>query len=284
MAAITGISGTGATLIPDLFESNVEYVVNNMRGVVKAVNDTGDKYFGPGGKVHIPIVGAITATTVTGAPATIGTLTFTANTETEIVFQPTVTYAAVQIQEDVLQSSITDSVAIYSPALAESIYQKIEVDILSLFASFTTNSQTDAADFTIANFQTLISKILANGGDKVALGQLTGVYHPLKWDTMMGIADMYSAAVRGENNGPAKTGTFDSNFGINIVFTSNVQTSTTLRNLIFARRAIWLVRKNRPKIEMERSDLHTKVVASTMYAAKVVHEKAGGQHIITTLT
>jgi hypothetical protein len=73
-------------------------------------------------------------------------------------------------------------------------------------------------------------------------------------------------------------------FGVNFNFTGNVATSTTLRNLIVSKKSMVLVRKNRPKVEMERTDLTTKVVASMMYAIVVLHQATGGMHRITTTT
>jgi len=207
-----------------------------------------------------------------------------APTETEITATPTVVYTSVRILEDVLLTTAYDTVRTYTPALAESLYQQMDIDGLSLYAGFTSNTSTDAADFTLATLQGLVSKIMSNGGDKVQLGQLDGWYHPLKWDSIMSIGDMNSASIRGEDNSSAKTGNVGTAFGVNFNFTKNVQTSTSLRNLIVSKKSMILVRKNRPKIEMERSDLVTNVVASTMYAIVVLHEATGGEHRITTTT
>lgn len=270
---------TAAKLLSELWANQPEYAVNNARGFTKSIWDTGETYFGPGFKVHIPIVGTIAASTYSGSVANT-----VANTETEITATPAVIYAAVYLQEDVILTTAYDAVRTYTPAIAEGLYQQIDIDGLSLYASFTSNDSTDAADFTAATFQGLVSKILSNGGDKVQLGQLDGWYHPLKWDAIMGIADFYTASVRGEDNSSAKTGNLGMTFGVNMNFTKNVQTSTTLRNLIVSKKSMILVRKNRPKIEMERSDLLTKVVGSTMYKVVVLHEATGGMHRITTTT
>lgn len=271
---------TAVKLLPEVMSAEVEYGINNARGLIPAIWDTGERFFGPGYIIHIPVI----ATVAAAAPSS-GDITYTANTETSIDSTPTVAYSAVEIQEDVLVPAVADPVKLYAPALAEGVYQKIDVDGLSLYASYTTNSVTDAADFTGAALQTLVSKMMSNGGDKVLPGQLTGFYHPLKWDSVMQDGNFTSAAVRGDNGAsPAKTGIVGMAYGVNFVFTKNVQTSTTLRNLILAKKAMILVRKNRPKIEMERTDLKTKVVASMMYGIAVAHEKAGGVHIITTTT
>lgn len=266
-------------LLPELWSAQPEYVPNNVRGFIKSIWDTGETYFGQGYKVHIPIVQAYAASAYTGAA-----LTFTNQTETDVTLTPTVAYNAMQVQEDVLLTIMSPGTErIYSPALAEGLYQKPEIDGLILGASLT-NTATDAGAFTAATFQTIISTIMTQGGDKVQLGQLDGWYHPQLWDQIMTIADFYSAAVRGESNSSAKTGNLGMAFGVNFNFTKNVLLSTTLRNTIVSKKTMVLVRKNRPKIEMERTDLTTKIVASMMYAIAVLHDLSGGQHRVTTTT
>lgn len=270
---------TAAKLLNEDWGPEAEYAINNVRGASKVIWDTGETYMHQGGKVvHIPIIA-----TVAGA-AYSGSVSFTNNTETEITITPAVAYGAVQIQEDVLRTTFQPAPQLYAPAIAEGIFQKVDVDILSLFASFTSNDRTDAADFTEATFQTLVSDILSNGGDKVMLGELYGFYHPAKWDTMMQIGNFIAASVRGDGASPAKTGVLGQAFGVNFMFTKNVQTSTTLRNLILSKKSVILVRKNRPKIEMERTDLTTKVVGSLMYGVAALHQATGGMHRITTTT
>lgn len=279
MAVANVTQTTAAKLLSELWASQPEYAVNNTRGFTKSIWDTGETYFGPGFKVHIPIVGTIAASSYSGSVANV-----IANTETEITATPTVKYAAVYLQEDVLLTTAYDTVRTYTPALAEGIYQQIDIDGLSLFASFTSTDITDAAGFTEGAFQQVVSSILSAGGDKVQLGQLDGWYHPLKWKEIMSVGNIINASVRGEDNSSAKTGNIGTSYGVNFNLTKNVQTSTTLRNLVVSKKSMILVRKNRPKVEMERSDLLTKVVASTMYAIVVLHQATGGMHRITTTT
>lgn len=270
---------TAAKLLSEDWGPEAEYAVNNVRGLTKVIWDTGERYMHQGGKVvHIPIVGAIAGAAYSGS------VSFTNNVETEITITPSVAYGAVQIQEDVLQVTFKPAPEIYAPAVMEGVFQKIDVDGLSLFAGFTSNDRTDAADFTEATFHTLVSDIISNGGDKVMPGELYGFYHPAKWDAIMPLGNFNSAAVRGDGAAPAKTGVIGMAFGVNFLFTKNVQTSTTIRNLILSKKSMILVRKNRPKIEMERTDLTTKMVGSLMYGIAVLHQATGGMHRITTTT
>jgi hypothetical protein len=268
---------SAAKLLPEIWAAQPEYVPNNVRGFTKSIWDTGETYFGPGYKVHIPIVQAYAASAYSG------TVSFNNFTETEVVLTPTVAYNAIQVQEDVILTAMNPGAErIYSPALAEGLYQKPDIDGLTLVNALS-NSVSEAT-FTLATMQSLIATIMAAGGDKVQLGQLDGWYHPNCWDTIMGSSDAYSGAVRGEGNSSAKTGNLGMVFGVNMNFSANVFLSTSLRNAIVSKKTFVLVRKNRPKIEMERTDLTTKIVASMMYAIAALHGASGGQHRLTTTT
>jgi hypothetical protein len=266
-------------LLPEVWATQPEYAPNNATGLQRSSRII--DFDGPGYKYHLPIVGTIAATTV--SPQAAGVANTVAGTETEVTASPALTYASVYVLEDIMVMGI-DPIRTYTPALATSINQQIDIDGFALAGSLT-HSQTDAADFTLPTMQTLVSKILNGGGDKVKLGQLDGWYSPLKWDSMMAIGDLMNAAVGGESDGPSKTGTLGMRFGVNLDFTANVLVSSTLRNIIIARgQSLGLVRKNRPKVEMERSDLVNKIVASMVYKWMVIHAGTGGQHIVTTLT
>ena len=213
-------------------------------------------------------------------------LTFTANTEGITTVNPTVIYTAVEIYEDVLNTTIVDAVKAYAPVLAEGLYQNIEETILSKHQTTVTTVGTSSAgyNFLEADFLTGLAQLHANGKDKVKPGSIYGIYHPLQYDNMMAVSNIVSAAVRGESNGPAKTGVIGLSNGCNIFFTSNVQLLTVnMCNLLIAPKWLILARKNRPKIEMERTNLATRVVASTQYGVAVQWSNCGVRHITQSL-
>jgi len=282
LAAVT--SATAATLISNLWSEKIEYAANDVRGVVNFVTDTGEQYFGAGGgSIFFPNVGTIAATAY-GAGTT--TLTFTANTEGTTTVTPTVIYTAVELYEDVLNTTIVDAVKAYAPVLAEGLYQNIEETILGKHATTVTTVGTSSAgyNFLEADFLSGLAQLHANGKDKVVPGKIYGIYHPLQYDNMMAIQNIVSASVRGETNGPAKTGVIGLSNGTNIFFTSNVQLLTAnMCNLLIVPKWLILARKNRPKIEMERSNLATKVIASTQYGVTVQWSNAGVRHICQSI-
>jgi len=199
---------------------------------------------------------------------------------------PTVVYAAVEIYEDALNTAIADLAKVYAPVLAEGLYQNIEETILGKHATTITTVGTSSAgyNFLEADFLSGLAQLHASGKDKVVPGKIYGVYHPLQYDNMMGVSNIVSAAVRGETNGPAKTGVIGLSNGVNIFFTSNVQLGTTgFCNLLIVPKWAILARKNRPKIEMERTNLATRVVASTQYGVAVQWSNCGVRHLTQSL-
>ena len=282
MASVTSV--TAATLISNLWSDQIEYAANDVRGVVNFITDTGERWFGPGGgNILFPFVKSIASNAYTAGSTT---LTFTANTEGITTVNPTVIYTAVELYEDVLNTTIVDAVKAYAPVLAEGLYQNIEETILSKHQTTVTTVGTSSAgyNFLEADFLTGLAQLHANGKDKVVPGKIYGIYHPLQYDNMFAISNMVSASVRGESNGPSKTGVIGLSNGVNIFFTTNVQLLTeSMCNLLIAPKWLILARKNRPKIEMERTNLATRVVASTMFGVAVQWSNAGVRHITQSL-
>ena len=174
----------------------------------------------------------------------------------------------------------------YEPVLAEGLYQNIEETILGKHATTVTTVGTSSAgyNFLESDFLTGVAQLHANGKDKVVPGKIYGIYHPLQYDNMMAVSNIVSASVRGETNGPAKTGVIGLSNGVNIFFTTNVKLLTAnMCNLLIVPKWLILARKNRPKIEMERTNLATRVIGSTMYGVAVQWSNAGIRHITQTV-
>lgn len=199
-------------------------------------------------------------------------LTFTDANVTESVATPSIAVSAALIQEDVLLTSAVPAVKAYSPALAEAVLQKIETDILGLHASSTGTAGSSTSTFSEGDFLTSIGNLATNAGDKFAPGEWFGIYHVGQYKNALSFGNLVSASVRGETNGPAKTGMLKLAYGGDLMFTGNVVSSTGRRNILFVKPWCWIARKDKPKVRQEwsASDLGIKVVASHMYGLAVL--------------
>jgi hypothetical protein len=277
---------TGAGFIPNMWDNRVQYAANKRRGLTKMVDDTGSKWFGPGGTIKRPIMQVWPAAlTYSGVPLTIQD---TAQNIGTADISPSVYYAHGVLDERAALTGIVDMVQTYAPAIVESIYQKVDNLIATAFQSAVA-TVGGAVEWSEGDFLSAISTLLTNGGDKVEMGQIFGVYHTNKWDAILATGNVVSAAIRGESNSAAKTGMVEMAYGVKLFFTSQVTTSTTLRNAIFVRDALWIARKNNPKFETQRNvsgsdpggtpigGLTTSLACSTMVGVDFLHKSTTPQ-------
>lgn len=280
MANVTQGSGTTSAGrgLNESWRLNYAYAVNQQRGVLQRITDTGEDHFGGGWKIHWPIMPAWASATYGGS------ISFTDQDITESVATPTIGVSAALIQEDVILTMPVPAVKAYSPALAEAVLQKIETDILGKFATTTGTAGSSTSTFTEGDFLTAIGNLAVNAGDKFAPGEWFGVYSSAQYKNALSFGNLVSASVRGETNGPAKSGLLKLAYGGDLMFTGNTIGSSGERNLLFVRDWCWIARKDRPKIRMEwsASDLGVKVVASHMYGLAILLSTLGTQHITAT--
>lgn len=258
------------------------YLPNDVRGIVNFVQDTGETFFGAGGTISFPNLAAIAATAF-GAG---GTITYTANTEGTTTVTPTVIYTASVVYEDVLNTTIVQMPDKMAPILAEGLFQNIEETITALHASTITTVGSSAAgyNFLEADYFNGLEQLHANAKDKAVPGKIYALYHPLQYGNMMQTPTFASAAYRGETNGPAKTGIIGMAGGAQVFWTTNVNTQTSaINNLLIVPPWCILARKNRPKVELERSQLALRMIASTQIGVKVQLSTLGVRHLVQSV-
>jgi len=271
VANVTQGSGTTSAgrLLSEGWRKNIQYAVNPQRGFVNRITDTGEEHIGADWKIHWPIMPVWTSAAYSS------TVTFTDANVTESVATPSIGYAAALIQDDVIKTTAVPAVQAYSLALGEAVLQKIEVDGLLKYTD-KTGSVGGNTPWVEADFLTAIGNLATNAGDKFAPGAWYGVYAVGQYKNVLSYGNLISASVRGETNGPARSGQMSLAYGGDLMFTNNVATSTSRRGVLFVRPWLWLARKDRPSVRMEwsASDLGVKVVASHMY---------GWQSLLSTL-
>ncbi len=271
MANVT--TTTAAAVIPEIWEAEVEFAAHNHRGFAGRIMEF--QFSGPGDVLHIPKIGAISAA------AFAGTVSYTANTETSVDITPDVSYAAVQIDRKADMRAVTSLGNIYQVELGQSLAQYEDEQIAGLYAGLS-QSVGGASDFSEANFLLAIRDLIQGGKNKVLMGEtpIWGVFHPAQWDHVLAVANINSASVRGEENGPAKTGTIGLAYGVNIDFSSSVQVSTTARNMIYTDRAFAIARKQTPTVDVEfdADTLSTKIVASQDFGVAEMNDELGVEY------
>ncbi len=266
MANVT--TTTAAAIIPEIWASEIEMAAHNVRAFTGKIEEK--SFNGPGDVLHIGKIGAISAAAFSS------TVSYTANTEGNVDITPDVSYAAVQIDRKADVRAITPLGNMYQVELGESLAQYEDEQIGLLYSGLSQTVGT-ASDFSEANYLATIGKIINGGKNKVMMGRdpLFGAFHPAQWDHVLVVGNINSATVRGDSGaGPAKLGTIDLAYGVQIVFSHSVAVSTTARNLVWARRAFAIARKMNPTVDVQfdPDTLSTKVVASQDFGVAELYD------------
>jgi len=192
----------------------------------------------------------------------------------------------VALYEDALNTTNVDLPKVYGPPLAEGLFQNMEETIFTQHASTITTVGSSAAgyNFLEADFWNGMEQLHANGKDKVVPGKIYACYHSLQYGNIMQVPSIVSSAYRGDTNGPAKTGVIGIAGGANFFFTTNVATQTSaINNLLIVPSWLILARKNRPKVELERTQLAVRMIASTQFGVKVQSSLCGVRHLVQSV-
>lgn len=166
------------------------------------------------------------------------------------------------------------------------MFQNIEEAIFNLHASTITTVGSSAAgyNFLEADYFNGLEQLHANAKDKAVPGQIYACYHSLQYGNIMQVPSIVSAAYRGETNGPAKTGVIGMSNGTKFFFTTNVATQTSaINNLLIVPAWVILARKNNPKVELERTQLAIRMIASTQFGVKAQSSLCGVRHLVQSV-
>jgi len=286
----TRISTGIAVLMPEIWAKEVGLRATARRVLANLVERV--DFGGPGDFMNFQQLADIAATKIaTGAP--LGTVTFSEITSPrQRIVEPLAAYAAVQLDRDLLKRWLDATEDAVQKRLGISIANRVETDIYTTMTAVNTATgggwtNTDVGsiitDFSLANFLAAIEAIWSAGGDLLTQGvdRINAVYHPNKWANFFneGIANsgaFLSAAVRGEANGPARTGRFDTAFGAGVDFTGHVGATD---GQVFAEGAVILAIKEEPEVVIQPFDLSTKVIAYVDYGVLVLWPELGVAHL-----
>ena len=180
----------------------------------------------------------------------------------------------IQIEPDVEDFSVASLADNYVNVLAEAAYQGLDIDALNLYSEFNAsdNVGSSTTNFTVPDFLLALQRLRSNAKDKMAAGDpFVGIYNLGQLDKILSFSDIVSASVRGAGPGAVVNGKIPLVYGGEIMLTGNVISSTGRRNLIASRKAIAWGKKYPAKIETDRQDLITKVIAYCNWGVKSVH-------------
>lgn len=269
-----------------------EFVAQQPRGVAEKFWDVSDKVQGPGNVYKINILPALSvvagfATGDLRTWAVGGSVNYVASlTPSVITLTQSLKHVGIQIEPDVEDYSVTALADAYVPVLAEAAYQGLDIDLLNLYSEFNASDNVGAAttNFTLADFLLALQRLRKNAKDKMADGeQFVGIYDLGQMDKILSFSDIVNAAVRGTGPGAAVNGKIPLVYGGEILLTGNVISSTGRRNLVAARKAMVWGKKYAAKIETDRQDLITKVIAYCNWGVKSAHSNttygAGGKDL-----
>lgn len=293
-------------VIPTVWEPMFEFTANQPRGLAERVWNISDRVQGSGNTYNLTILPAYAPTAPTGtAPdqsfASGNVMTWvgddstkqanyvTVGTPTQKQIKFRLNNIAIKLDPDIQTFSVSDLAEAYTPVLAESLYQAIELELFYLIGNTTlwpSNATfeigTDATPFSEANFLSGLGTLLTNAKDKLAPGdsEIFAVYDLNQIDNVLNVGNIVNASVRGEKNGAAMTGRIKTVYGVDFMFTGNVPTQGAGNsNFLFARKAMAYGRKSNAKIETDRQDLITKIIAHCIWGANQVHQVLGFRHL-----
>lgn len=247
-----------------------EHAAQQPRGVAEHFWDVSSQVQGPGNIYKINILPALSVVAGFGSgdlrvwSAGSSVNYVSALTSVAITLTQSLKEVGIAIEPDVQDFSVAALADAYVPVLAEAVYQGLDIDLLNqygdFYASDTVGSST--TNFTLANFLLALARLRKNAKDKMADGEpFVGVYDLGQMDKILSYSDIVNAAVRGTGPGAAVNGKIPLVYGGEIMLTGNVISSTGRRNFVAAKKALVWGKKYAAKIETDRQDLITKVIA-----------------------
>lgn len=286
MAAVDRTSH--ASLIPTVWEPAVEFAAQQPRGIAQRIWDVSSRVKGKGNVYKVNILPALSVSQTAGSPGTWaagsdlkswtvgGSVNYVSSlTPFVITLTMSLKQVGIKIEPDVEDFSVTGLADAYSPVVAEAVYQGVDIDALNLYSEFNAgdNVGSSTTNWSEADFLLGLSRLFANGRDKLVPGTtpIFGVYDLGQIDNVLSFSGVTNAAVRGEKNGATMTGRIGMVYGVDLMFTGNVLSSTGRRNLLFAKKAMIYGRKSVAKVETDRQDLITSVIAHCVWGVKSAH-------------
>lgn len=210
---------------------------------------------------------ALATTSDLGEPA------FSANTETVFTMTPSWIDLNVSVSDMVLARMMIDPSDTLKSSIESAIAQKIDQDLATLFAAFTTNiSGNYASSLDKAKVLDAKSKVHA-GAKEFGDDDLHFFYHHLQDDAVLNVDSFVNAQVRGSGEKGAVSGRVGTGFGLQFHRTGNVRNSGGgFNNAIIPKRALVIAFNQRLKVEAQRHGKANWILGGADYAVGTVRD------------
>jgi len=231
------------------------------------------------GEGHIPKFTAPSATTLAAGSG--GSLTGTANTETETTLTPASSYVMYALEEQMLVRAMADPQNATKKMVQMCIGAAVDAACLVDVASLTTNVVGDGTgNFDKSMILDGVQKLASGAKQYFKPGQTNGIFviHPAQIDDLLGISDVTSAQVRGDSANPTVSGWVAKAFGCEFYESGSVYTSGGVAyNVAFIPKAFAVGYNQRPAVKVQEFELLTKIICWTDYAHAVHNDSYGVQ-------
>jgi len=287
-----GDSYDPTVLMPEIWSKQVGLAATDRRVLAALVERV--PFGGPGDVMNFQFINDI-AVVQTGAAQAQQGPTYAEVNPTQRQVTPLAANAAVEIDRDLMKRWLPATEDAIQKRLGISLGNQVEVDIATEmvdtaegFADATDGNGvigTDADAIGLPNLLTAVGTVWKGGKDLITQGQdrLYGVFHSGAWADLMeaGLTatqgSFLSAAVRGEANGPARTGRIVTTFGMEVDFTGHIieEGASGAKNVIFAEGSTILSMKEDPEILIQPYELRQRVIAVIDYGVLVMWQNLG---------
>lgn len=214
----------------------------------------------PHGQLHVPYMANIG--TVTVAAGSAGTMTASANTESEATFSPT-TYACIQdVELPLIVRAVQDPTNKLKEGMGSAIAQALDVAALTTAASLT-QIVAAAGNVGFAEILDAYQKGAAGAKSKWRPGKTVPscILHVSQIDDLMSILNLTSAQIRGDSANPMVVGWVFKALGIDFYESGNVySTGGVASNVMLIPSAFRVAWNQRPQTLVQEYQLLSRII------------------------
>lgn len=227
-------------------------------------------------KLHIPLHANLSRASLANSD-TGSSLTFVANTESEVTVTPGATVVPVEVSAHTISRMQNDPDDMLKRSIEMSLAEGVDVAGLALVSALTTNIVgSGATNLTKSDILDGLQKLAAGAKMYFKPGKTDAIciVHANQVDDILSISDITNAQFRGDSANPGVSGWVAKAFGCKFYETGNVATSGgTAYNVMFIPRAFTISYNQRPTVKSEDFQLTKRIIGWTDYGVATVRDQ-----------